>query len=216
VEKVNIVLLGPPGVGKGTYADILSKRYNIPHISTGQLFRDAIKNKTELGKKVDEYVNRGDLVPDEIVIQIVRERLEKDDCKNGFLLDGFPRTIPQAEALEKFKKTNKVLNFVASEGVILERLGGRRTCRKCGAIFHVKNVPPKVSGICDYCGGELYQREDEKPEAVKIRMAEYSKKTKPLIDYYSKKGLLANIDANYPIEEVDKIISQCEEELSRK
>jgi len=210
---VNIVLLGSPGVGKGTYAGILSKKYNIPHISTGQLFRDAVKNKTELGKKVEEYINRGDLVPDEIVIQIVRERLEKDDCKNGFLLDGFPRTIPQAEALEEFKKIDKVFNFVASGEEILNRLGGRRTCRKCGAIFHVKNIPPKVSGVCDYCGGELYQREDEKPEAIKKRMIEYSEKTKPLIDYYSKKGLLANIDANYPIEEVDKIISQCEQAL---
>lgn len=210
---MNIVLLGSPGVGKGTYAGILSKKYNIPHISTGQLFRDAIRNKTELGKRVEEYVNRGDLVPDEIVIQIVRERLEKDDCKNGFLLDGFPRTIPQAEALEKFKKIDKVLNFVASEEEILNRLSGRRTCRKCGSIFHVKNIPPKASGVCDYCRGELYQREDEKPEAVKIRMIEYSKKTKPLIDYYSKRGLIANIDANYPIEEVDKIISRCEEAL---
>jgi len=210
---VNIVLLGSPGVGKGTYAGILSKKYNIPHISTGQLFRDAVKNKTELGKRVEEYINRGDLVPDEIVIQIVRERLEKDDCKNGFLLDGFPRTIPQAEALETFKRIDKVLNFVASEEEILNRLGGRRTCRKCGAIFHVKNIPPKVSGVCDNCGGELYQREDEKPEAIKKRMIEYSEKTKPLIDYYSKKGLLANIDANYPIEEVDKIISQCKEAL---
>jgi len=210
---VNIVLLGSPGVGKGTYAGILSKKYNIPHISTGQLFRDSVKNKTELGKKVEEYINRGDLVPDEIVIQIVRDRLEKDDCKNGFLLDGFPRTIPQAEAIETFKKIDKVLNFVASEEEILNRLGGRRTCRKCGGIFHIKNIPPKVSGVCDNCGGELYQREDEKPEAVKIRMTEYNEKTKPLIDYYSNKGLLANIDANYPIEEIDKIISQCDEVL---
>ena len=184
---MNIVLLGSPGVGKGTYAGILSKKYSIPHISTGQIFRDAIKNKTELGKKVGEYINRGDLVPDEIVIQIVRERLEKDDCVNGFLLDGFPRTIPQAEAIEKFKKIDKVLNFVASEEAILERLGGRRTCRKCGGIFHIKNAPPKVNGVCDHCRGELYQREDEKTEAIKIRMVEYSKKTKPLINYYSEK-----------------------------
>jgi len=213
MKEVNIVLLGSPGVGKGTYAGILSKKYNIPHISTGQLFRDAIKDKTELGKKVEEYVNRGDLVPDKIVIQIVRERLEKVDCKNGFLLDGFPRTIPQAKAIEKFKKIDRVLNLVASEEEILSRLSGRRTCRKCGAIFHVKNVPPKVSGVCDNCGGELYQREDEKPKAVKIRMVEYHKKTKPLTDYYSKNGLIANIDANYPIEEVNKIISQCDKEI---
>lgn len=214
-EKMNIVLLGPPGVGKGTYTDILSKKYKIPHIPTGELIREAIRNKTELGKKVEEYVNRGDLAPDELVIQLIKNRLEKDDCKNGFLLDGFPRTIPQAEALEKFKKIDKVLNFVASEEVIQDRLGGRRTCKKCGAIFHVKNIPPKVSGVCDRCGGELYQREDETPEAIRIRMKKYDKKTKPLIDYYRNKGLLANINANYPFEEIRKIISQCDEEILR-
>jgi len=207
---MNVVLLGIPGVGKGTYAGILSKNYKIPHISTGQILRDEVKKGTKLGKKVEEIINRGDLVPDEIVIQIVRDRLEKDDCKNGFLLDGFPRTVPQARALEKIKKIDKVLNFVASQKVIMERLGGRRICRQCGAIFHVKNIPPKVSGVCDHCGGELYQREDEKTEAIKIRMKEYEKKTKPLINFYKKGNLLINIDANYPIEEIDKIISQCE------
>jgi len=212
---MNIVLLGSPGIGKGTYAEILSEKYNIPHISTGQLFREEIDKKTELGKIVDDYVNRGELVPDEITIKLVKERLKKRDCKNGFLLDGFPRTIHQAKALEKITKIDKVLNFVASEEVIVDRLSGRRTCRKCGAIYHIKNVPPKVEGVCDKCGGELYQREDETLEAVRIRMKEYNKKTKPLVDYYKKRGLLVNVDANPPIEEVDKIISQCDEAISK-
>lgn len=212
---MNIVLLGSPGVGKGTYAGILSKKYGIPHISSGEIFRQNIKNGTELGKKVKEYMDKGDYVPDDITIQMIKERLERNDCKTGFLLDGFPRTVPQTEELEKFKKIDKVFNFIAFQEVIVGRLGGRRTCRKCGKIFHVNNIPPKVSGVCDYCGGELYQREDEKPEAIKIRMKKYEEKTKPLIDFYKKRNLLVEIDANYPIEEVDKIISQCENALKK-
>jgi adenylate kinase len=142
-------------------------------------------------------------------------RLKARDCNKGFLLDGFPRTIPQAEALEKIRKVDKVLNFVASDKTITERLSWRRTCSKCGAIYHLKNIPPKVAGICDKCGGKLYQRSDETSEAIKVRMKEYSKKTKPLIDFYKKRGLLANIDANYPYEEIDKIISQCDKEIER-
>ena len=212
---MNIVLLGSPGVGKGTYTGILSKKHRIPHISSGEIFRQNIKNGTELGKKVKEYMDRGDYVPDDITIQMIKERLERNDCKTGVLLDGFPRTVPQAEELEKFKKIDKVFNFIAFQEVIVGRLGGRRTCRNCGKIFHVKNIPPKVSGVCDYCGGELYQREDEKPEAIKIRMKKYEEKTKPLIDFYKKRNLLVEIDANYPIEEVDKIISQCENALKK-
>ncbi len=211
---MNIVLLGSPGIGKGTYAEILSEKYNIPHISTGQLFREEMDKKTELGKRVDDYVNHGELVPDQITIKLVKERLKKKDCKNGFLLDGFPRTIQQAKALGKITKIDKVLNFVASEEVIVDRLSGRRTCRECGAIYHIRNVPPKVEGLCDKCGGELYQREDETSEAVRMRMKEYNKKTKPLVDYYEKEDLLVNVDANHPIEEVDKIISQCDEAIS--
>lgn len=211
---MNIVLLGSPGVGKGTYADILSKKYKIPKISSGNLFHKAIRNQTELGKKVQSYVSSGGLVPDEIVIKLVEERLEKDDCKNGFFLDGFPRTINQAEALDKFKKIDKVLNFVASEAEIISRLSGRRTCKKCGAIFHVRNKPPRIGGICDYCGGELYERTDETPETIKNRLRVYHGKTKPLIDYYRKKGLLADIDANYGYPEIDKVISQCDKAVS--
>jgi adenylate kinase len=213
MKTLNIVLLGPPGVGKGTYAELLSKKYKIPHISTGQMFRDAIKEGTELGKKVEGFIAKGDLVPDDITIEVVKVRLKKVDCKNGFFLDGFPRTIPQTEALEKIRKIDKVLNFVASEETITERLSWRRTCGKCGAIYHLKNIPPKVEGICDKCGGKLYQRSDETPEAIKVRMKEYDRKTKPLIYFYKKGGLLANINANYPYEQVDKIISQCDSEI---
>jgi len=215
MRTLNIILLGAPGVGKGTYTEILSKKYKIPHISSGDLLREAIEKRTKIGKKAKKYVNEGELAPDEIVTQLIKERLEKEDCKRGFLLDGFPRTVVQAKTIEKLKKIDKVLNFVASEEVIMDRLSGRRICKECGAIFHVRNVPPKVEGICDKCGGELYQREDETPEVIRIRMQEYEKKTKPLVDYYRKKGLLANIDANPPIEEVEKVISQCNREISK-
>ena len=210
---MNIVILGSPGVGKGTYAKILSDKYRIPRISVGDLFREAIRDETELGKKAKDYVSRGDLVPDEMVIELVKERLQKDDCKNGFLLDGFPRTIAQAEAMDKFMKTDKVLNFVASDWVIMSRIGGRRTCRDCGATYHIKEIPPKVEGICDRCGGQLYQRSDETPQAIKNRLRIYREKTKPVIDYFRKKGLLAKIDANYPFEKIGKVIAQCEKHL---
>jgi len=210
---MNILLLGTPGVGKGTYATFLSERYKIPHVSSGDLFREAIENKTEIGKKAEEYVTRGELVPDDITIQFVRDRLMKGDCKNGFFLDGYPRTMLQAKAIEKFKKIDKVLNFVASMEIIIDRISGRRTCKKCGSTFHIRNRPPKVSGVCDNCGGELYQREDDKPKAIKLRFEEYNRKTRPLIDYYKSKGLLADIDANPPLEEVEKILAQCDEAL---
>jgi adenylate kinase len=213
---LNIVILGPPGVGKGTYAEFLSKKYNIPKISVGDLFRTAIKDRTELGKKIKDYVTSGDLVPDEIVIELVKNRLEEPDCKRGFLLDGYPRTVPQAEAMMKFKKIELALNFVAPDEVIMERIGGRRTCRKCGAIYHIKNVPPTIEGVCDRCSGRLVQRSDEKPEVIKNRLVVYREKTKPVVDYLREKGLLADIDAHYDIEEIDKILSQCEKYLQKK
>jgi adenylate kinase len=212
-NALNIVILGPPGVGKGTYAEILSKKYNIPKTSVGDLFRRAIKDETELGKKIKDYVSSGDLVPDDTVIELVKNRLEQDDCKKGFLLDGYPRTVAQAEAMEKFKKIDVALNFVAPDEVIMSRIGGRRTCSICGAVYHIKNIPPKVEGICDRCGGKLIQRSDEKPEVVKNRLLVYREKTKPVVDYLRKKGLLVDIDAHYNIEEIDKIISQCEKHL---
>ena len=211
---MNIVVLGQPGVGKGTYTEILVRKYKIPRISTGDMFREEIKKNTRLGIKVKNYVNSGGLVPDEITIPILLKRLGKKDCKNGFFLDGFPRTVPQAEMLEKFIKIDRVLNFVASEKVIIERLSGRRVCRKCGSTYHIKNMPPKIEGVCDNCGGELYQRADDIPETIKVRIKKYLEKTKPLINFYMKKGILANIDANPSIEEVDKIISQCDKALS--
>ena len=212
---MNIVILGPPGVGKGTYAGFLSKKYGIPKISVGDLFRNAIKNRTELGKRIKNYVSSGELVPDETVIELVKNRLEEDDCKDGFLLDGYPRTVPQAEAMMKFKKIDVALNFVAPDEVIMERIGGRRTCSKCGAIYHLKNVPPTIEGVCDRCSGRLIQRSDEKPEVIKNRLVVYREKTKPVADYLRKEGLLVDIDAHYDIEEIDKIIAQCEKYLTK-
>jgi len=212
---MNIVLLGSPGVGKGTYAKRISKIYDIPQISTGDMFREAIKNKTEIGLKAKEYMNKGELVPDDVTIEIVNERLKQDDCKNGFMLDGFPRTIPQADALSDVIDINKVLNFTASDEVIIDRLSGRRVCKSCGAIFHIRNIIPKTEGICDNCGGELYQRDDDKPESVKKRLDVYKKQTAPLIGYYKEKELLADIDANKPIKQVDKIITDVRNALEK-
>lgn len=212
---MNIVILGPPGVGKGTYAGFLSKKYGIPKISVGDLFRSAIKNRTELGKRIKDYVSSGELVPDETVIELVKNRLEEPDCKDGFLLDGYPRTVPQAEAMMKFKKIDVALNFVAPDEVIMERIGGRRTCSKCGAIYHLKNVPPTIEGVCDRCSGRLIQRSDEKPQVIKNRLVVYREKTKPVADYLRKEGLLVDIDAHYDIEEIDKIIAQCKKYLTK-
>ena len=212
---MNIVLLGPPGVGKGTYAGVLSKKYQIPTISVGDLFRTAIKKQTELGKKIKGYVSSGELVPDEVVIELVKSRLQEPDCKNGFILDGYPRTVPQAEAMMKFIQVDAAINFVAPDETIMERIGGRRTCRKCGAIYHIKNIPPTIDGVCDRCSGRLVQRSDEKPEVIKNRLEVYRQKTKPVADYLQKKGLLADIDANYPFEEIDKIIAQCDKYLQK-
>ncbi|MCW4035291.1 MAG: adenylate kinase [Candidatus Bathyarchaeota archaeon] len=212
---LNIVLLGPPGVGKGTYAGLLSKKYSIPNISVGDLFRNAIKNETPLGKRIKSIVSSGELVPDDIVIELVKDRLNEPDCKNGFLLDGYPRTVPQAEAMMTFKKVDIALNFVAPDEEIMSRIGGRRTCSKCAAIYHVKNIPPKVEGVCDKCKGELIQRSDEKPDVIKNRLEVYRQKTKPVADYLRTKGLVADIDANYPIAEVDTIIAQVAKYLDK-
>lgn len=193
---MKLIFLGAPGAGKGTIAKMVMEKYNIPQISTGDIFRDNVKNETELGKKAKEYIDKGGLVPDEITVGMVKERLIKDDCKNGYILDGFPRTIPQAEALENIDKIDKVIDFQARDDVIIQRLSGRRTCRKCGAIFHVVNIPPKVEGVCDKCGGELVQRSDETEDVIKNRLEVYRKQTEPLIDYYKKKEMLAGVDAN--------------------
>jgi len=210
---MNIVLLGPPGVGKGTYAGRLSERYGIPHISTGDILREEIKRDSELGRKVKKYVERGELVPDSIIIEVIKERLAADDCRKGFILDGFPRTLNQARALDNIVRVDVVFNFVAPKEVIIERLSGRRICRKCGAIYHIRYKPPKKPGVCDICGGELYQREDDKPEVIERRLEVYKEQTAPLIDYYSRKGLLVDIDAS---KEADEVIAQCERILRER
>lgn len=205
------ILLGPPGAGKGTQADKIVEKYNIPHISTGDIFRDNIKNGTELGKKAQAYMNKGELVPDDLVIEIATDRLLKDDCKNGFLLDGFPRTVYQAEKLDEFlqahgQKLDKVLDLEVGEDILMVRLTGRRVCKACGASYHVVNIPPKKEGICDKCGGELIQRADDNEETAKNRIDVYNEQTRPLVDYYEKAGNLARIDGATPLEQTFKDI----------
>ena len=199
--RMNVVVLGSPGVGKGTYTTLVSKRFNLPHISTGDMFRENIKNNSELGKEAKSYMDKGLLVPDEIVTAMLKKRLESDDVKKGFLLDGYPRNLDQVELLKEFVEIDKVLNFVASDEVIIDRLSGRRVCKKCGSTFHVRNVPPKVEGVCDNCGGDLYQRKNDLPEAIKKRLEVYSEQTAPLVSYYREKGLLVDVDVNTPYEE---------------
>jgi len=189
---MKLILLGAPGAGKGTQAEIICEHYSIPAVSTGNMIREALKNGTELGKKAKSYMDAGQLVPDEIVIEIIKERLAKEDCKNGFILDGFPRTVPQAEALDRLGiAIDKVLEIFVPDEVIEKRLSGRRVCEKCGSSYHVDYKPPKGDGICDRCGGRLIIREDDRPETVKGRLAVYHSQTEPLKDYYAKKGKLS-------------------------
>ncbi|MGA2615946.1 MAG: adenylate kinase [Spirochaetia bacterium] len=193
---MKLIFLGPPGAGKGTLAGLVSKEYGIPQISTGDIFRDAIKRETELGKKVKEIVGRGDLVPDELTVSLVRERLAQPDAGGGYILDGFPRTIPQAAALEEFQAMDAVVNFTISDDIVIERLSGREVCKSCGAIYHVKNMPSRVKGVCDKCGGPLYTRPDDTLESITNRLDVYKKQTEPLINYYRKKKLLRDIDSS--------------------
>lgn len=188
-----IVLLGPPGSGKGTYASILTKKLNIPHISTGDLVREEIKAGTKLGKEAAEYVNRGELIPDEKILEILKNRVSKPDCVKGFILDGYPRTLKQAEDLNKIANVDIVVNLNVSDEVIIERLGYRLVCRNCGAIYNEKTLKPKKPGVCDKCGGLLYKREDDKPEVIRERLKVYREKTQPLIDFYKKMGLLVEV-----------------------
>lgn len=196
------IFLGPPGAGKGTLAVEVAKLYGIPHISTGDLFRTAIKNETELGKKVKSILASGALVSDDITIALVKDRLDREDTKNGFILDGFPRTIAQADALEKIVCLDSVVNFEISDEEVILRLAGRRICSACGKSFHIEFVKPKKEGICDACGAELIIRPDDKVEAVKRRLETYRQETEPLIDYYRKKNLTVNIDASPEKKEV--------------
>ena len=200
-------MFGPPGAGKGTQASFLSGELNIPHISTGDILRENVKNGTALGKLAKSYMDKGELVPDKILIDIIKERLQKPDTRKGFILDGFPRTIPQAEALDVIledinKRLDIVINVDVGAVALIRRLSGRWSCKSCGAPYNLQTKPPKVEGICDVCGGELYQRDDDKETAIKNRIAVYKKQTEPVLDYYKKKGLLANIDGEREIEEV--------------
>lgn len=205
----SIILLGAPGAGKGTNAKRITKEFNIPHISTGDMFREAIKNHTKLGEEASSYMQKGLLVPDSITIGLVRERLSKDDCKNGFLLDGFPRNVSQAEALSEIgKDLNRPINYVIDinvpESVLKDRICGRRVCKVCGAPYHTTNMKSKVEGVCDLCGGELIQRKDDNEEALKVRLSEYHKQTEPLIEYYS--DVLHTIDGTKNLDDLLKEI----------
>jgi adenylate kinase len=209
---MNVVLLGAPGVGKGTAAGILSSKLKLPHISTGEMLRAAIRERSELGNQASVFVTSGKLVPDELVSGIVKARLSLPDAKKGFLLDGFPRTVAQAQALQEFAQIDTVLNFTASKKMVVERLEGRRTCSKCGAVYNVQTLPPKSEGLCDKCSSALVQRTDETPDVVMNRFRVYEEQTRPLIDFYRNEGVMAEIDAN---KSVDEIISQCEDAMTR-
>ncbi|MBV5130917.1 adenylate kinase [Staphylococcus haemolyticus] len=206
---MNIILMGLPGAGKGTQASEIVKKFPIPHISTGDMFRKAIKDETDLGKEAKSYMDRGELVPDEVTVGIVKERISEDDAKKGFLLDGFPRTIDQAEALndimsELGRNIDAVINIEVPEEELMNRLTGRRICEKCGTTYHLVFNPPKVDGICDIDGGKLYQREDDNPETVSNRLNVNVKQSKPILEYYNEKGVLINIDGAKDIDDVTK------------
>lgn len=211
---MKLIIFGPQGSGKGTYASRISPRYGIPHISTGDIFREAIKNKTELGKKVENFLNNGILVPDEITIQVFKERISRPDSKNGFILDGFPRTKEQAIALDGIIKIDAVINLVVPENILLERLASRVTCVNCHTIYNLLTLKPKKEGICDKCGGKLIQRADETPEAIKKRLQQYKEMSAPLLDYYKQQGYVIDIKVNKNIPPeivVEEIVKKLEE-----
>jgi len=209
---LRLVLLGPPGAGKGTQAKVLSNKLRIPHISTGDIFREVKASESELGKKLSDYMNRGVLVPDEIVNQIVTDRLQRDDVKDaGFILDGYPRTRPQAEALDRALEDigihlDSVIYMKTSKRIILSRLTGRRICKACGSIFHIKNIPPKQEGVCDYCEGELYQRDDDKEDTVLKRLQVYEDQTKELIDYYNDREALQTVSGDLDVRQLYDVL----------
>lgn len=203
---MHVILLGPPGAGKGTQAVSIAEKAGIPHISTGDMFRTALKHGTPLGVEAKKYMDAGELVPDDVVVAMVRERIQKPDCAKGFLLDGFPRTIVQAEKLDEMLVSagltiDRVLNLECSAATVLKRLTGRRVCKACGAIFHVTNMPSKQAGVCDACNGVLYQRDDDKEDTILNRLEVYNRQTAGLIDHYRRRALLTDINADVPREE---------------
>lgn len=208
---MKIIMLGAPGAGKGTQAKKIAEKYGVPHISTGDIFRANIKNGTELGKKAKTYMDQGLLVPDELVVELVADRITQEDCANGFVLDGFPRTIPQAEALDAaLAKMGTSMDYAIDVDVpdenIINRMGGRRACLECGATYHIVTIPTKVDGICDTCGSKVVLREDDKPETVQKRLEVYHAQTQPLIEYYKKQDILRTVDGTQPMDEVFEAI----------
>ena len=208
---MKIIMLGAPGAGKGTQAKQIAAKYSIPHISTGDIFRANIKNGTELGMEAKKYMDQGQLVPDELTVKILLDRVAQDDCKNGYVLDEFPRTIPQAEVLDKaLTELGDAIDFAIDVNVpdenIVKRMSGRRACLSCGATYHIEHIPPKKEGICDKCGQELVLRDDDKPETVQKRLGVYHEQTQPLIDYYKKQGILKEVDGSVDMEDVFKEI----------
>ena len=204
---MKIIMLGAPGAGKGTQAKMIAEKYQIPHISTGDIFRANIKNGTELGMEAKKYMDQGQLVPDELTVKILLDRVAKDDCQNGYVLDGFPRTIPQAQVLdEALAKLGETIDYAINVDVpdenIVRRMSGRRACLSCGATYHIEHVPPKAEGICDTCGQELVLRDDDKPETVLKRLKVYHDQTQPLIDFYTKKGVLHTVDGTVDMKDV--------------
>lgn len=210
---MKIIMLGAPGAGKGTQAKMIAEKYGLPHISTGDIFRANIKNGTELGKEAKEYMDKGLLVPDELTVRLLLDCVAQDDCKNGYVLDGFPRTIPQAEVLDEKlselgEKVDYAINVDVPDENIVNRMSGRRACLNCGATYHIVSIPPKKEGICDVCGSELVLRDDDKPETVQNRLKVYHEQTQPLIDFYEKKGVLRSVDGTLPMEEVFTAITK--------
>lgn len=204
---MKIIMLGAPGAGKGTQAKMIADKYGVPHISTGDIFRANIKEGTQLGKEAKTYMDKGLLVPDELTVKILLDRVAKDDCKNGYVLDGFPRTIPQAEVLDKaLAELNDAIDYAIDVNVpdenIVNRMSGRRACLACGATYHIVHIPPKTEGVCDRCGKELVLRDDDKPETVKKRLGVYHDQTQPLIDFYTKKGILKTVDGTVDMQDV--------------